>query len=239
MAPSKVRRSPPIHGTCGVAEASGQRVAPQPAPFVSPRVCQLQERETAPPRYRVRSRGDESCPHTNDANMRRTVFATAKGAAGTLLMSPGRADEELPRQRGPYRIEDWGKTWINPDKARVLVGVPAIAMPDIGGYWPYTTRPVRGPQEYVIDLLDFIPDFRAEPIEHATIGDVMFVRWIARGTGPNGAVQSGRRGSTDRSPRLRCGEPYPFGSSDLRCLRKTRGGSPRRLARATRSLGGF
>jgi len=30
----------------------------------------------------------------------------------------------------------------------------------------------------------FIPDFRAEPIEHATNGDVMFVRWIARGTGP-------------------------------------------------------
>ena len=50
-----------------------------------------------------------------------------------------------------------------------------------------------GPQEYakrIIDLLDFIPDFRAEPIEHATNGDVMFVRWIARGTGPKGPFEA-------------------------------------------------
>jgi hypothetical protein len=67
---------------------------------------------------------------TNDANRPRTVFATAT------------------RQRGPYRIEDWGKTWTNPDKARVLARVPAIALPDIAGYWAHTTRPVRGPQEY-------------------------------------------------------------------------------------------
>ena len=66
-------------------------------------------------------------------------------------------------------------------------------MPDIAGYWPQTTRPVRGPQEYakrIIDLLDFIPDFCAEPIEHATNGDVMFVRWIARGTGPKGPFEA-------------------------------------------------
>jgi SnoaL-like domain len=120
-------------------------------------------------------------------------FVTAGGAACTLLMLPGRADDELPQRRGPYRIEDWGKTWLNPNKARVLARVPAIAMPDIAGYWPQTTRPVRGPQEYakrIIDLLDFIPDFRAEPIEHATNGDVMFVRWIARGTGPKGPFEA-------------------------------------------------
>jgi hypothetical protein len=102
---------------------------------------------------------------TTDVFTRRTVFVTAAGAACTLLMPPGRADDELPQQRGPYRIEDWGKTWLNPNKARVLARVPAIAMPDIAGYWPQTTRPVRGPQEYakrIIDLLDFIPDFRAE-----------------------------------------------------------------------------
>ena len=90
-------------------------------------------------------------------------------------------------------IEDWGNTWRNPSKARVLARVPAIAMPDIAGYWPHTTRPVRGPQEYakrIIDLLDFIPDFRAEPIEYATNGDVMFVRWIARGTGPKGRFEA-------------------------------------------------
>src|SRR4029450_13622899 len=90
-------------------------------------------------------------------------------------------------------MQDWGKTWLNPNKERVLARVPAVAMPDIAGYWPQTTRPVRGPQEYakrIIDLLDFIPDFRAEPIEHATNGDVMFVRWIARGTGPKGPFEA-------------------------------------------------
>ena len=130
---------------------------------------------------------------TNDVNVRRAVSDTVTGAADTLLMSPGRTDGESQKQRGPYRIEDWGKTWMNPNKARVLARVPAIAMPDIAGYWPHTTRPVRGPQEYakrIIDLLDFIPDFRAEPIEHATNGDVMFVRWIARGTGPKGLFEA-------------------------------------------------
>jgi len=66
---------------------------------------------------------------------------------------------ELP-VRGPYRIEDWEKTWLNPNKDRVLARVPAIAMPDISGYWPQTMRPVRGLQAYakrIIDLLDFIP----------------------------------------------------------------------------------
>jgi len=130
---------------------------------------------------------------TNDINVSRTVSDTVTGAADTLLMSPGRTDGESPKQRGPYRIEDWGKTWMSPNKARVLARVPAIAMPDIAGYWPQTTRPVRGPQEYakrIIDLLDFIPDFCAEPIEHATNGDVMFVRWIARGTGPKGPFEA-------------------------------------------------
>src|SRR5262249_1627420 len=49
------------------------------------------------------------------------------------------------------------------------------------------------PQEYakrIIDLLDFIPDFRAEPIEHATNRDVMFIRWVARGTGPKGPFEA-------------------------------------------------
>ena len=129
---------------------------------------------------------------TDDVITRRTVFVTVAGAACTLLVPPGKADDELPL-RGPYRIEDWGKTWLNPNKDRVLARVPAVAMPDIAGYWPQTTRPVRGPQEYakrIIDLLDFIPDFRAEPIEHATNGDVMFVRWIARGTGPKGPFEA-------------------------------------------------
>src|SRR5262249_20904292 len=55
--------------------------------------------------------------------MRRSAIAAAAGAAGTVPMSAGKADDELPG-RGPYRIEDWGKTWRNPNKARVLARVP-------------------------------------------------------------------------------------------------------------------
>ena len=123
---------------------------------------------------------------------RRTALAGAAAAIATLPISRAKADDETPL-RGPYRIEDWGNTWRNPSKARVLARVPAIATPDIAGHWPYTTRPVRGPQDYarrIIDLLDFIPDLRAEPIEYATNGDVMFVRWIARGTGPKGRFEA-------------------------------------------------
>ena len=68
-----------------------------------------------------------------------------------------------------------------------------ISLPDIAGYWPRTTRPVRGQQQYaqrIVDLLTFVPDFRAELIERATNGDVMFIRWIARGTGPNGPFEA-------------------------------------------------
>src|SRR5262249_39766686 len=100
----------------------------------------------------------------------------AAGAIATVLPSPGKADDQQPL-RGPYKIEDWGKTWLNPNKDRVLARVPAIALPDIAGYWPQTTRPVRGPQGYakrIIDLLDFIPDFRAEPIERASDGHALF-----------------------------------------------------------------
>ena len=56
-----------------------------------------------------------------------------------LLLTP-RGEEMMA---GPYRIEDWGKTWLNPNKERVIARVPAIALPDIAGYWPQTTRAVR------------------------------------------------------------------------------------------------
>jgi hypothetical protein len=91
------------------------------------------------------------------------------------------------------RIDGWKAAWADPSPARVMARVPLIATPDIAGYWPRTTRPVRGPKEYaqrIVDLLTFIPDFRAELMEHATNGDVMFIRWVARGTGPNGRFEA-------------------------------------------------
>src|SRR5262249_57014802 len=125
--------------------------------------------------------------------MRKWPHSWSAMNGGDLMPTTNRTYDAESRPRGPYRIEDWGKTWLNPNKDRVLARVPAIALPDIAGYWPRTTRPVRGPEQYakrIIDLLDFIPDFRAEPMEYATNGDGMFLRWIARGTGANGPVDA-------------------------------------------------
>src|SRR5262249_38116904 len=107
--------------------------------------------------------------------------------------------------------------------------------PDIAGYWPQNTRPVRGPHEYakrIVDLLDFIPDFRAEPIEHAANGDVMFVRWIARGIGPKGSFEPI---GVDRiiAPNGYVAENLIISVPDLRRFREARRRSPRRVAIST------
>jgi hypothetical protein len=95
--------------------------------------------------------------------------------------------------RGPFTIEGWKAAWNNRSAERVMARIPLITTSDVAGYWPRTTRPVRGPKEYaqrIVDLLNFIPDFRAELIEHATSDDVMFLRWVARGTGPDGRFEA-------------------------------------------------
>jgi len=45
--------------------------------------------------------------------------------------------------------------------------------------WEDYTQPI-------VDLLTFIPDFRAELAEHATNGEFVFLRWAATGTAPDG-----------------------------------------------------
>ncbi len=120
---------------------------------------------------------------------RRTVLA---GAAASAAMLAGEAVAQTSA-RGPFTVEGWKAAWADPSPERVMTRVPLIAAPDIAGYWPRTTRPVRGPRDYakrIVDLLTFIPDFRAELVEHAINGDVMFIRWVARGTGPNGRFEA-------------------------------------------------
>jgi len=85
-----------------------------------------------------------------------------------------------------FTIEGWKAAWANPSPERMMARIPSITTPDVAGYWPRTTRPVRGLKEYaqrIVELLTFIPDFRAELVENATNDDVMFLRWVARGTG--------------------------------------------------------
>jgi len=125
----------------------------------------------------------------NQATRRSLLAGTA---ATTVAILGERAVAQSPA-RGPFNIDGWKAAWADPSPTRVLERVPLIAAPDIAGYWPRTTRPVRGPKEYalrIVELLTLIPDFRAELIEHATNGDVMFIRWVARGTGPSGRFEA-------------------------------------------------
>ena len=125
---------------------------------------------------------------------RRTLFVhtTLVGAAATAAMLGSDALAQM-QSRGPFTIEGWKMAWANPSPDRVIARIPRITTPDVAGYWPRTTRPVRGPKEYaqrIVDLITFIPDFRAELVEHATSGDLMFLRWVARGTGPDGRFEA-------------------------------------------------
>jgi SnoaL-like polyketide cyclase len=116
-----------------------------------------------------------------------TGGAALAGAANSPSGSVARAD------RGPFSIEGWKAAWANPSPERVAARIPLITTPDVAGYWPRTSRPVRGPNEYarrIVDLLTLIPDFRAELVEHATNGDIMFLRWVAHGTGPSGCFEA-------------------------------------------------
>src|SRR5262249_47635165 len=158
---------------------------------------------------------------TDDVITRRTVFVTVAGAACTLLVPPGKADDALPL-RGPYRIEDWGKTGLTPSKARVLARVPAIAMPDIASYWPHTTRPVRGPARVCqahhrsARLHSRLPRradrARDERPRHVRSLDRERYR-------PQGTLRGRGRGSHNRAQRVRLGKPYHFGPPDFRGLR--------------------
>src|SRR6516165_7076272 len=127
--------------------------------------------------------------NTNARTSRRTVLTAT---AASALMVGGQGLAASP-PRGPFTIEGWKAAWNNRSAERVMARIPLITTSDVAGYWPRTTRPVRGPKEYaqrIVDLLAFIPDFRAELVKHATNGDIMFLRWVAMGTGPDGRFEA-------------------------------------------------
>ena len=57
--------------------------------------------------------------------------------------------------------------------------------PDAVGHWPRFPAPVRGKAAYVkviADVISLVPDRSIDVAEHATSGEFVFVRWVARGT---------------------------------------------------------
>ena len=94
----------------------------------------------------------------------------------------GRASEHVSSGQGArWSVEQFARFWAAPDLSR-----PSKELaPDIEGWWPGRTQPLRGVAEYtrpLRKLLERVPDFRLEVAEHASNGDFIFIRWIAHGT---------------------------------------------------------
>jgi hypothetical protein len=57
--------------------------------------------------------------------------------------------------------DDWQRFWSKPDPEVAKNRLPTVVQPDVVGYWPGGGGSVRGIQEYlqrVLDFIDFVPD---------------------------------------------------------------------------------
>jgi hypothetical protein len=96
----------------------------------------------------------------------------------------------LQAHRG-WTVEAFKVFWAKPDASQ-LSHVRAILTDDIVGYWPRPIGVVRGPEAYlriIENVLKAGPDFSLSVPEHASSGDSHFVRWVAKGTGPEGPYE--------------------------------------------------
>ena len=86
-----------------------------------------------------------------------------------------------------WSVDGFAAFWANPRPEHV----PPLLTEDVVGIWP-GEEPVRGRDAYtqvLTDLLERLPDLRLEVAEHATNGDVTFVRWIMHATGAHGPFE--------------------------------------------------
>jgi ketosteroid isomerase-like protein len=86
-----------------------------------------------------------------------------------------------------FTVEHWAALWARPHPELAA----RVVTPDVVGYCPGDddTDPVRGVTQYkrrIARLVDRFPTLRLEVAEHASNGDFLFVRWIARTSSPAG-----------------------------------------------------
>jgi len=87
-----------------------------------------------------------------------------------------------------FTARSFAAFWAQPDPAMVRHAVA----PDVIGYWPGRSDPVRGVVAYakaIADVLALVPDLRLDVLEHATNGENLFVRWRGIGTGARGRFE--------------------------------------------------
>jgi hypothetical protein len=96
-----------------------------------------------------------------------------------------------PSKPRSWSVEGWAAFWSAPSLEVAKARVPTVCAPNITGYWP-RQKPLHGLTDYcqrIFDLIEFVPDLRLKLEEHATNGEFTFLRWSARGTGPDGAFE--------------------------------------------------
>ena len=91
-----------------------------------------------------------------------------------------------------WSVDGWRAFWGDPSPEVALKRVPTVVTPDVEAVWPRVPGRLRGSGEYaqrIVDLLAVVPDLRLELGEHAASGEFVFLRWTARGTGPDGPFE--------------------------------------------------
>ena len=101
--------------------------------------------------------------------------------------------DQSERAAAGWSVESWQRFWSKPDPEVATRRVPAVVRPDVVGHWPGGWGTVRGIDDYLHRVLDFIrlvPDLRLTVEEHAYGNDNAFIRWSGRGTGPTGPFEA-------------------------------------------------
>jgi len=99
----------------------------------------------------------------------------------TGFLDPVAEQSQPQSQPHGWSVDRFAAFWNKPDVAQVA----SALTPDVVGYWPGSDEPVRGVADYtqrIADLIALVPDFRLDVAEHATSGDCVFIRWVARGS---------------------------------------------------------
>lgn len=146
--------------------------------------------QLAHPHAGVYARGTDFAELADDGRLR-CVTGFLDGTPGqpaNVDEAPSSVDEAPSQSAAPsegdparWSVERFARFWAAPDLSR-----PSKELaPDIEGWWPGMKQPLRGVAEYtrpLRKLLERVPDSRLEVAEHASNGDVIFIRWIAHGT---------------------------------------------------------
>lgn len=86
-------------------------------------------------------------------------------------------------QANRWSVELFAAFWSEPRAQRDRI--PSFLAPDIVGYWPGRSTPVRGAKQYwdyVCTLLEIVPDIRVRVRHYLLNDDVTSIWWEATGT---------------------------------------------------------